>query len=1111
MAGLRTRSGRRPIQSHSSLKSPGRSPWILSGAIICGVVALFVSEIYSRYSAAISSAERSAQSFANVLAEHTARTFEAVQTTLRAVESIRSDAKDGFYSTPEAVNQALRNLQKNSPALIAVGWTDAEGNVQAHSYPGATPRSNIADLPHFIAQRDDPSGNFFISPPFRSAATGQWISSASLRLNGPDGAFAGVASAPLDLSYFARIYRSIEMGRNASVVLMLRDGRLLTREPFVDGVIGKSFKSTGLVAERLPKSDWGAFETNSPVDGVPRILAYRAVPGLPLVILVTHTREEALVPWYDHLRSFGPLVAMLVIVILIGTSLLSRRTRQLATQAALLQATLENIHEGLIVVDRDDRVAICNRKAVELLDLPGDMMAAHPSAEDVIAYQTLQGEFDDAPDDVRPHLRPRVSGETPNTYERKRPNGIVLEIRTVPFSEGGVVRTYRDVTDHKRDEQELRQREAQYRLLADNSTDMIFELDLDFVRRYVSPACREILGYAPEELIGTKPVNMIHPEDASQVEATYRAVVGGLARASVTNRIRHRDGRWIWVEAELRLTLGADGRSTGILGAVRDVSVRKAVEAEAAAARRQAEQAAEAKSEFLATMSHELRTPLTAIIGISELLLAGSRSPAEQRRFLQMQRNAGRDLLDIINDILDLSKVEAGQVAINVAPISLAGIVDGCVNLMSRQAADSGLELSAKVDPDIPARVLGDATRLRQVLLNLLSNGVKFTEAGSVRLDVTADASLPDGIRFAVTDTGIGIDPARSARLFERFTQADSSATRRHGGTGLGLAISRRLVELMGGTLSVSSELGRGASFFFALQMPRAELLHPVAGAAAAEAPRAGYRVLLAEDNATSRELIAAMLEQAGHQVVCVGDGRQAVGVAAAGTFDVILMDVQMPELDGLSATCAIRRGLHESSLVPIVALTASAFADEADRCLAAGMDAHIAKPIDWDMLFSTIDRLVCPPDLGSTEGLRTVGAVAPSSGFAVLDVVRLDAFRSKIGGPNTAKLLALFETEIRDRFESPPAGPNSYPAFAAELHALAGSAGLLGFDELAECCRVLEGAALRCESLATELDRFREARDRALTQLALMADDGDLTDARQHQYAVTRRGAKRA
>jgi len=1064
--------------------------------MIAGVVALFLTELHSRYSATISSAERSAQSFANVLAEHTARTFEAVQMTLRVVDSIRSDAREGLYPTPEAVSQALRNLQKNSPALVAVGWTDAQGNVEAHSHHGAPPRSNIADLPHFVAQRDNASGGIVISPPFRATTTGPWISAVSLRLNGPDGAFEVVATAPLDQSYFAGIYRSIGMGHNASVVLLLRDGRILTREPFVDGAIGKSFSRTNLITERLPRSDWGAFEAISPIDGVPRIVAYRAVPDLPLVVVVTYSREEALEPWFDHLRAFGPLVTALVFVILVGTSLLSRRRRQLASQAALLRATLENIHQGLMVVDRDDRIAICNRKAMELLDLPGALMASHPAADDVIGYQTRRGEFDDVPDDVLPRIRPRLLGETPYVYERKRPNGMVLEIRTVPFSEGGVVRTYKDVTDRKRGEQELKDSEARYRLLADNSTDMIFELDLNFVRRYVSPACREIVGYMPEEMIGKKPVNMIHPEDADRVESTYRAVIDGLARASVTNRIRHRDGRWIWVEAELRLVRDAAGLPAGILGAVRDVSVRKAVEAEAAVARRRAEQAALAQSEFLATMSHELRTPLTAIIGISEMLLAGSGPQVEQRHFLEMQRKAGRDLLDIINDILDLSKVEAGQVEISAMPISLAGVIDGCVNLMSRQAADGGLELSAKIDPGVPTCVLGDAMRLRQVLLNLLSNGVKFTEVGSVRLEVEASASLPDGIRFAVTDTGIGIDPARSARLFERFTQADSSATRRYGGTGLGLAISRSLVDLMGGTLEVRSEPGRGASFFFTLQMQRAEALLPATELAAAGNRGARRRILLAEDNVTSRELIAAMLQRARHQVVCVAGGREAVAAASGGSFDAILMDVQMPEMDGRAAARAIRSLLYPQSVTPIVALTASHSSDEAEQCLASGMNALVAKPIDWDVLFATIDRLVQRLEFGFNQG-DAANATVSCADVPVLDIAKFDAFRDRIGPPTTAKLLRLFEAEIRDQFEALQAGPDGHAAFASTAHALAGSAGLLGFEELAERCRALEEAASRRESCEAELDGCRRARGSALTQLARAMIDGDSLDAR--------------
>src|SRR5438045_1975212 len=265
-----------------------------------------------------------------------------------------------------------------------------------------------------------------------------------------------------------------------------------------------------------------------------------------------------------------------------------------------------------------------------------------------------------------------------------------------------------------------------------------------------------------------------------------------------------------------------------------------------------------------------------------------------------MQRDSGRGLLTVINDILDFSKIDDGRVTIEQVPFSLHDALRGCMELFADQARLKGLDLTLSVAPGAPAHVLGDSTRLRQVLLNLVGNAVKFTEAGSVRVIVAGDTVVPDGIRFSVVDTGIGIEAPRIASLFERFTQADSSTTRQYGGTGLGLAISKALVELMGGALQVESTPGLGSTFFFvlALQAVDPSQAHPTMWGGSA-APGLRYRILLAEDNEASRELIAAMLEQAGHEVIGVSNGLQAVDAAAMEKFDAILMDVQMPEMDG--------------------------------------------------------------------------------------------------------------------------------------------------------------------------------------------------------------------
>ncbi|MBV9984229.1 PAS domain S-box protein [Bradyrhizobium sp.] len=669
-------------------------------------------------------------------------------------------------------------------------------------------------------------------------------------------------------------------------------------------------------------------------------------------------------------------------------------------------------------------------------------------------------------------------------------SGVLDDLPTGPVS----LAVMTDVTALKQARQELAEREARYRFLVDNSIDMIFELDLSLTRRYVSPASREIIGFAPEELLGRQPIMMIHPEEVDLVQSTYQAVINGQDRASVTNRIQHRDGGWVWVEAELRLMRDANtGKPSGILGALRDISWRKAAEA---AAREQAEQAAKAKSDFLANISHELRTPLTAIIGISEMLLGETRMSREankQRHFLELQRNAGRNLLNIINDILDLSKIEAGQVAIAVKPFHIHDLIGGCVDLMSRQAADKSLELSAELDPRVPHHVRGDETRLRQVLLNLLSNSVKFTEAGSIKLCVEPDGQALDTIRFLVSDTGIGIDTSRNEWIFERFTQVDSSSTRRYGGTGLGLAISKGLVEIMGGTLEVRSQPGRGATFFFSLRLLDAEM--PVTGIPelVIRSP-ANYRILLAEDNVTSRELIAAVLRHAGHDVTSVDDGRAAIEAVTKASFNLVLMDVQMPVMDGLNATRAIRRLRSEMADVPIIALTASAFPVEAGRCLSAGMNAYITKPVDWEALYATMDRLA-GEQMQGTHAPSALGASVRRVKAAILDHARLADLRRKMGDRSVVNLLLGLKAEILNSFEGEESGPDLLCDIERAAHSVAGAAGLLGFDELCEACRSLQRVASQRGAVDVAIGRCRYARDRMLTKLLPLISE--LSDSR--------------
>ncbi len=510
------------------------------------------------------------------------------------------------------------------------------------------------------------------------------------------------------------------------------------------------------------------------------------------------------------------------------------------------------------------------------------------------------------------------------------------------------------------DEQEraLAQSERLFRVLAESLPAGIIILQ-DGKLRYANPAARNILGAEGE--LPKDVLSMVHPDMRGEIRERHRLRLRGEDVPSrYEMRVRTLDGRDIWVE-NVAVVIGYRNKPA-TLDSFFDITGRKAMEWELIRTRDEARRANQAKSEFLASMSHEIRTPMNTMLGMVDLL-RDSRLNGEQEEYVSLLENAGETLLSLLNDILDLSRVESGRLTIVAEPFDPRVLVDEICSLLRPQAQEKGLYLHCGLDHSLPAALLGDYHHIRQVLTNLAHNAIKFTRQGGVTLDVSRreNGDIPR-IRFTVSDTGIGIPRKQQTRIFDIFTQADSSITREFGGTGLGLAICRRLVEAMGGEIQLESAPGGGSRFSFVLPLPRAELgMEELEEAPADNAQMRGdgLRLLLVEDNQNNRLLFERFLRNTPHRVDWAGDGRKALEMFRETEYDMVFMDLEMPVMDGYEATRRLRA--EEERLgrepVPVVALTAHSLEEHREESLAAGCTEHLPKPYSKASLLKAIHR----------------------------------------------------------------------------------------------------------------------------------------------------------
>ncbi|WP_135078853.1 PAS domain S-box protein [Terasakiella sp. SH-1] len=727
---------------------------------------------------------------------------------------------------------------------------------------------------------------------------------------------------------------------------------------------------------------------------------------------------------------------------------------------------IENSNDGFVLYDENDRLVVCNQRYREIYASSADLLYPGNTFSNIIETGVKRGQYPEAKgredewiaQRMDAHLHPK------GPVEQKLDNGNWIRVWENKTESGAIVGFRIDITELKKREEALLESQNRFRATIDSALDCIICVDGQGKVVEFNPAAEKCFGYTREEALDQEMASLIIPErlrDAHRkgMAHYHQTGEGPVLGKRIEVQALRKNGEEFPIELAIEMASG-NHEEVLFVSYLRDITEQKAYENNLKEAKQRAEVANEAKAGFLAMMSHEIRTPLNGVLGVMGLM-SETRLDDEQCRYVRTAKESGEALLSIINDVLDFSKMEAGKLQFEESDVELQPLVASITDLLGSQARAKGLAFSATFDPALPWSVLCDGGRLRQILLNLLGNAVKFTEKGGVEITALPIKQDEDShrLRFEVKDTGIGIPDNLQDQVFGEFSTIDASYARKFGGTGLGLAITRKLVEIMGGDIGFVSQEGKGSTFWVELDLKTGFIVKDktVESTIISTKTQRPLRILIAEDHPTNMIITRMLLQKQGHQVVAAADGVEAVQMAQEFPLDLILMDGSMPEMDGLEATRRIRQMDGQVKNIPIIALTAHAMKGDREKFLEAGMDDYLQKPIQKEAVLACIAKW-------SGEDISVdFENVQPNTTDQLLDKSYLEKLAEDTDPEMVPELIDIYLQDARERLERVriAIAEGDFDMLELETHTLGSSAANYGLIPLHQLARRAEAACV--------------------------------------------------